>query len=716
MINESLEAYPNLNDWIGFTEDGVVDVRSGKVEIGQRITSAFRKIVSSELEVDVSRVNLLCGDTGLTPDEGYTAASCSMEISGSALRYVAAFTKMQLLTMAADRFACDVEDLSVNDGVISNQSKDSVITYWDLVSENGIEQPIEFDFDLKLHQESLLAEDENQLSYKRSLEIATGEFRYIHDFVLDNMLHARVVRPPAYHSRLVTVELDVVKSMRGVKQVIRDGSFLAVIGENEYQVLKASNRLASVAKWKPDGELSGTPIEHQLLQNPRRSISLETQTDPIELENRNLATHAIEKLEVRYKRPYLMHAAIGPSCAIALFDGNELTVWTHSQGVYPLRDALSFVLKLNDKNIRVIHLPGAGCYGHNGADDAALDAALLAYRYKGSPIRVAWSRKDEHCWEPYGSAMLVDIEAGLDEHNNLIYWNYDVYSDAHVKRPGPNTDGSQLLASWHLEESFPQPETTVPWNNIHLGLGFNAIPLYEIPNRNVNLHRVEPLPLRVSALRSLGAYTNVFAIESFMDELSERINQDPLELRLRYLSDDRAKELLEKVCNVADWYDNRRNENIGTGLGFAQYDNHRSYAVVVVNIEIDDDGTIHCREAFLGGDTGQIIDPAGVRCQLEGGFLQSLSWSLGEEVLYDKEGIQSQDWETYKLLAYNQIPIIETILVDRPGMPFLGCGEAMQGPTVAAIANAVSNVIGVRLRETPFTPDRVQSAAWESGN
>ena len=302
--------------------------------------------------------------------------------------------------MAADRLACDIGDLNVDDGVISNRLDGSVVTYWDLVDENGIDQSINFDVELKLHQKSLLVEDENQLSYQRSLEIATGEFCYIHDFILDDMLHARIVRPPTYHSRLESVEIDIVESMAGVRQVIRDGSFLAVTGENEYQVLKASNRLASVAKWKQESDISSIPIEDQLLQKPRRSISLEVHKNQNQPLTKDLTHHPTQTLGVRYKRPYLMHAAIGPSCAIALFDDNELIVWTHSQGVYPLRDAISFVLKLDVQNIRVVHLPGAGCYGHNGADDAALDAALLACRCIGSPIRVAWSRKDEHCWEP----------------------------------------------------------------------------------------------------------------------------------------------------------------------------------------------------------------------------------------------------------------------------------------------------------------------------
>ena len=712
MLPETLQSCPSIDSWISFGKDGVVTVFSGKVEIGQRITTALSKIVSSELEVDILRVAVTCADTALTPDEGYTAASCSMEMSGSAIRYVAAAAKEKLLSMAAEKFSCDTQELKISDGTISNYSGTSVVTYWDLLGDTGFESDLS---DKIVETKAFIERDSSdQLSYQRSLAIATGEFEYAQDHARPNMLHGRVARPPNYHSRLESVDVGSVESMAGVNRVVQNGSFLAVIAETEYQAVKASSRLETLAKWKQEADISVVDIGEQLLEGPKRSLTVTEDRDTDENTSGISSDPEYTKLRARYKRPYLMHGSIGPSCAIALFEKNQLKVWTHSQGVYPLREALSFVLKVDIESIRVIHLPGAGCYGHNGADDAALDAALLARECTGVPVRLSWSRKDEHCWEPYGSAMLVDLEAGVDKDNDIVFWNYDVYSDAHVKRPGPNSDGSQLLASWHLEDPHSQPETTVPWNNIHLGIGFNAIPLYNIPNRNVNLHRVEPLPLRVSALRSLGAYTNVFAIESFIDELAELANEDPLDFRLRYLTDERATELLRKVCNEADWYKRRQDENIGLGLGFARYDNHRSYAAVCVTVEIDEQGAVHCREAILGGDAGEIIDPAGFRCQLEGGFIQSLSWSLSEEVLYNWEGITSFDWDTYKILSYSQVPKIKTILMERPGMPFLGCGETMQGPTVAALANAVFNAIGVRLRQTPFTPERLQSAAWET--
>ena len=713
MLPETLQVCPSLDSWISFNKDGVVTVFSGKVEIGQRVTSALSTIVSSELGVDVLRVAVTCADTELTPDEGYTAASCSMELSGSAIRYVAAAAKRKLLSMAAAKFSCDVQELTVNDGTISNHSGTSAVTYWDLVGDTGFECDVS-DSIVKT-KGSIERDSSDKLSYQRSLGIATGEFEYIQDHDRPNMLHGRVIRPPNYHARLESVDVAAVKSMAGVNRVVQNGSFLAVIAETEYQAVKASSRLENSIKWKQEVDISVVDISEQLLEGPKRSVMV---TEDLNTDGNRPDVSSdprSRKLRARYQRPYLMHGSIGPSCAIALFERNQLQVWTHSQGVYPLRNALSFVLKIDTQNIRVIHLPGAGCYGHNGADDAALDAALLARECNGVPVRLSWSRKDEHCWEPYGSAMLVDLEAGVDKNNDIVFWNYDVYSDAHVKRPGPNSDGSHLLASWHLEAPHSQPETTVPWNDIYLGIGFNAVPIYNIPNRNINLHRVEPLPLRVSALRSLGAYTNVFAIESFVDELAEAASEDPLEFRLRHLTDDRAKELLQRVCREADWYERRQEENIGMGVGFARYDNHRSYAVVCASVEIDEQGAVHCREAVLGGDAGEIIDPAGFRCQLEGGFIQSLSWSLNEEVLYDSKGITSQDWDTYKILSYSQVPKIKTILLDRPGMPFLGCGETMQGPTVAALANAVFNAIGVRLRQTPFTPERLQSAAWETG-
>ena len=711
-IPEILQALPSIDSWLQFAPDGKVTVFAGKVEFGQRIKTALSLIVSDQLEINVGRVSVTSGNTGLTPDEGYTAASCSMEFSGSAIRLVAAEARHILLEDAANKFSCSIEELSISDGEITHTLGHEKVTYWELLGGGKFDRAVTGDAIPR--QSSTVRNGSERGSAIDTMGIVTGQLEYIQDIEFPGMAYARVVRPPNYQARLVSVDTDSVINMPGVIKVVCDGSFIAVIADDEYRAIKAASRLQNSSRWHRGHGLQTNDIYEQLLSNDRRSIQ-STRGRPEGLESGSIDKKSgVKELNGRYKRPYLMHGSIGPSTAVAWEQKSKITVWSHSQGVYPLRQDLAKVLSTDVADIQVVHVQGAGCYGHNGADDAALDAALLARALPEVPIQVKWSRQDEHKWEPYGSAMVVDLRAKLDDKGLIEEWSHDTYSDSHVKRPGENLEGSQLLGSWHLDKSHRQPDSTPPWD-AHTGIGFNATPLYQIPNCRIAEHFVEGLPLRVSALRSLGAYANVFAIESFMDELAHEVGVDPLEFRLNHLSADlRARDVLIAVSKASNWEQHLDGKGRGRGLGFARYENEKSYAAVVVEVEVDDYGNIQCLKSTIAGDAGEIVDADGLRCQLEGGFLQSLSWTLKEEVQYDRDGITSTDWETYPLLTYKEIPEIETILIDRPGMPFLGCGEAMQGPTAAALGNAVFDAVGIRLRQTPFTTERMQSSAWET--
>jgi len=394
---------------------------------------------------------------------------------------------------------------------------------------------------------------------------------------------------------------------------------------------------------------------------------------------------------------------MGPSAAVAQWVDSKLTVWTHSQGVFPLRSSIARILKMPESDIRTIHKDGPGCFGHNGADDAALDAALLACALPGRPVSLKWMRADENAWEPYGTAMIVKLKASLGSDGDVMDWNHDVWGYTHSSRPRKEKGTSDLLAAWHLSEPFT-PAPPNPGMGFQGGVHRNADPLYTFPRQRIVKHFLSDSPLRVSALRGLGSYTNIFAIESFMDELAHAAGIDPLEFRLRNLADDRARAVIEAAAEHADWRSDKR----GHGIAFSRYKNRQGYVAVAVDLSVDrTDGRIRLKRAVIAADVGQIVNPDAVSSQLEGVFTQSASWTLKEQVTFDQNGITSLDWRRYPILRFSDAPEIQTVLLNRPGMPFLGIGEGAQGPVPAAIANAVFDATGIRLRRIPFTPEQV---------
>ena len=406
-----------------------------------------------------------------------------------------------------------------------------------------------------------------------------------------------------------------------------------------------------------------------------------------------------------------MHGSIGPSAAMALWQDGRLEVWSHSQGVFVLREALAQALELAPQAIRVRHVVGPGCYGHNGADDAAFDAALLALAVPGRAVLLKWSRSDEHQWEPYGSPALVELRATLDERGRIAEWSHDVWGTTHIRRPMAG-GSANLLAGSHLDPPLPS-RPPAPFLLSEAGIHRNATPIYETGRRRIVKHFVAAMPLRTSSLRSLGAYANVFAIESFMDELAAIRGVSPLELRLEHLGDPRARDVLAAAVEAAHWSGSPSEEpGRGCGVALARYKNSAAYAAVVVRLRVEDaTAAIALEQVFIAADCGEVVDRSGAVNQLEGGALQSASWTLKERVDFDATAVTSVDWDTYPIMRFSEIPAVETVLIDRPGLPFLGVGEATQGPTAAAIANAVFDAVGVRLRDTPFTPERVREAA-----
>ncbi|MCY3863991.1 MAG: molybdopterin-dependent oxidoreductase, partial [Chloroflexi bacterium] len=584
-------------------------------------------------------------------------------------------------------------------------------TYWDLMAGRRFNRPITGGARLKKPADyAVVGASARRLDL---LDKVSGGPSYVHDMQLPAMLHARVLRPPGYHARLVGFDHDSVSALPGVVEVIQDGQFIAIVAEREADAVVALEAARAAAKWVYEEDLpAAEDIYRDLLEKPAQSnlivdgAAVDDPIPPIKM-----PATAKQTLGATFRRPFQMHASLGPSAAVALWQGDRLRVWSHSQAVFTLRGALAQALALEEAQIRVIHVEGAGCYGHNGADDVALDAALVARALPDRPISLKWTRWDEHAWEPYGSAMVMRMGASLSRDGDIIDWNHDVWSYAHSTRPAVGLETSGLLASWHLAQPFA-PQAPRPMGGFQSGAHRNADPIYRLPRKRVVRHAAAGSPLRVSALRSLGAYANVFAIESFMDELAHAAEMDPLEFRLRHLEDLRARAVLQAAADVVDWPACRAasDDGEGWGLALAQYKNLQCYCAVIVKLAVDrESGQVSFKRVAIAADAGQVVNPDGLSNQLEGGFVQAASWTLFEQVTFDARGITSVDWETYPILGFESAPKIETLILDRPEMPMLGAGEAAQNPTPGAIANAICDAVGLRLRDIPFTPARVRA-------
>ena len=711
--SNSLKKSPRLDKWITINDDGRISVHTGKVDIGQRISTALALIASEELDVDIDQINISRTETGVDPDEGITSGSNSMEEAGNAVRAASATARRHLLSLAADVLEVEKSTLEVFNGLIQSRDTNGSITYAELAAG----RPFDIDVD-----PSATTKDPN--AYRvigkpvitRGLkEIVSGQPYFIQDMKMPNMVHARVVRPPHYEARLRSVDQDVSVSLKkGGCDLVRDGSFLAIAHPDEYTTVKAAEKLFDTSDWDYGKGLEPQDIYERLSSNDKISLPVlegipqNAEVEPLVPPPENaISTHS-----ARYEKPYLMHGSIGPSAAMALAEGKKITIWTHSQGVYVLRDSLAEALSWDLKNLTVIHVPGSGCYGHNGADDAAVDVALVALALPGKPVLLKWTRADEHAWEPYGSCMAMDVTASLDVNGKVIAWSQETYSDTYGMRPRPEPGGAgpaRLLPLKYLEAGI-EPLVPKPNMSRHAGLHRNLDPLYEFENKRLVKNLVKGLPLRTSALRTLGAFANIFAIESFIDELAERANIDPVQFRLKHLSDQRAIDVIQTAATKIGW-GSEVPENRGIGIAFAQYKNIQAYAAVAVEVEVNDLAEVKMLRAAIAGDAGQVIDRAGLIAQYEGGFLQAASWTLYEAVTYDRGGITSRDWETYPILRFDNIPEIETILIDRPKERFLGAGECVSGPTAGAIANAIYNAVGLRLRRMPFTPESIRLSA-----
>jgi len=697
VLPQSLKTTPRLDRWVRFNADRTVTVFSGKVELGQGIETAIAQIAADELDVALDRLSLVAGDTTQSPDEWYTAGSQSIEIGGMAMRLACAEVRSLFLEAAARELEVSVEELRIHDGTIEVAGTDLRTSYWNLAPRLSLARDATGAAPTKAPAAHGLV---GQSAPRRDLRAKITGAAYVHDLELPGMVFGRVLRPPSYSATLAAFDAEVIRAMPGVVAVMVSGNFIGFCAEREEQAVSALSAARRAATWSEAPILPSTSEVREFLPSMLSVRSL------VHRQGETSATGSAQRLEARYSKPYIAHASIGPSCALARYEGGKLTIWSHTQGSYLLQGQIAQVIGVPAADVEVIHKDGAGCYGHNGADDVALDAALLA-RASARPVLVQWTREDELASAPYGSAMVVRVAASLDAMGRVVDWQHEIWSHTHIKRPGWG-EGVNLLAAWHLDPPFPIPAAKdVPQPTG--GADRNAIPLYDFPAQEISYNFIGDMPLRVSALRSLGAFANVFAIESFMDELAAAADTDAIEFRLRHLKDVRAREVIETAARAARWVTGEKGNGArGRGLGFARYKNRSAYCAVIAEVEVG--ATLRVKRVVAAVDAGQVVNPDGLTNQIEGGIVQAISWTLKEQVLWDRERVLARSWESYPILRFDETPEVEVIILNRPGEPGLGVGECTAGPTAAAVANALFNAMGVRARDLPLTPDRIAHA------
>jgi CO/xanthine dehydrogenase Mo-binding subunit len=688
----NLAANPQLNRWVSVDAAGFFTIRTGKVELGQGAVTAIAAIAAKELCVDLDRIRMAPADTGISPDEGYTAGSFSIEHGGSAMRWACAQVRA-LFEKKAQQILGD-QELVLESGIFTAAGRNDGVSYWQMAP----------DVDLNMSSTELPAPamlggsiDAPGLQRLDLGDKLTGP-AFIQDMTLPGMHYGRVMRPAHPMDRLISFDSARVTALPGVVAMVVDGGFMGVVAQRDEQALRAVETAAKTATWQRQGELpdAGDANQWMAAMTPRSTTFLaDDGPEPVPAQSHHAA----------YSRPFIAHASIGPSCAVAFWNGGDVTVWSHSQGVHPLQRTLARALRIEAERARVIHVQGSGCYGHNGADDVALDAALLARAAK-VPVMCMLTRADELRWSPFGAAMRVELDGAIDGKGNIVAWQHAVWSPPHLARPGFGA-GVNLLAARSLADPLePSPPDEAP--RPYGGGDRNAVPIYKLGKRTITHHLLPQGPLRSSALRSLGAHCNVFAIESFMDELAALAGIDPVAFRLRHLDDPRAIGVIRGAAELSKWdASDQGGEGLGRGIGFSRYKNHGAYYAAVATVEVTD--RIYVRNVYGAVDAGEIIHRDGALNQIEGGIIQAASWTLKEQVRWTDDGFAVSSWDDYPIMNFSEVPLIETTIIEHGGEAALGVGECAAGPVAAAIGNAIAHALGVRVRDMPLTPERVES-------
>ena len=696
-VPASLAANPRLDRWVGFETAGRARVAIGKVEYGQGALTGLAQIAAEELDVAMGQIDLINPETDRSPDEGLTVGSMTTESSGASIRFACAEARALFVAAAARRLGCEPEALEIEDGAFVVDGEPSGLDYWALASEVDLAVAPTGEVTPKPpERHRIVGRRADRLDLPAKLFGAA----YLHDLVQPGMLHARVLRQPGFRANLAGLdEASIRHAASGASvEILREASFVAILSESEAAANAAIGAAEQTARWDGARDLSPALSETASLKDlPAQSFpSPEPAPEP---SNRR-------RLTAGYSRPYIAHGSMGPSCGLAVFEDGQLTVWTHAQGVYPLRMLLARVCGLAPADIKVVHTQGAGTYGHNGSDDAAIDAAVIAVRKPGRPIRVLWRREDEFGHEPVGAAMHIELTAELDAGGRIADYATEIWSGSHTGGRG------RCLAETALGLPAAPPPAAPP--NLPPGVRFsggilNAIPSYDIPAKRVTEHMVQA-PVRTSSLRGLGGPVNTYANECFVDELAELAEMDPVAFRLAQISDPRAIAVVTRTAEMAGWA-KRGPAGTGRGLGFAycRYRDRGAYVAAAVALSVDTE--VRLERMWCVTDCGQVINPDGAKNQLEGGMIMAASWALKEQVRFGGRGIVTTTWDDYPILRFDEVPPVDVELVmDQQHQRSTGTGEVSLGPAMAAIGNAVAHALGARLRDLPFTRERIARA------
>lgn len=691
MIPPSLQANPSLDRWVGFPAPGVVRIAFGKVEYGQGALTALAQIAAEELDVAMSQVEVANAATGAVPDEGMTVGSMSVEVSGASVRAACAEVRALFVAEACRRLDCAPGQIDIRDGAFRLDGVPSGETYWTLAPTIDLAQPPSGTARWK-------SQDQHRLvgTSAPRLDLPAKMFGggFIQDIVLPGMRHARVLRQPGPSARLAFLDEAAAWKAAGDADldILTEGSFVAFISSSEAAAARAHAAAEPTTRWDTPRDLPPEVTEAASLKD-MASTELETGAPVGGPSNRR-------RLQAAYSRPYIAHASMSPSCGIAWFEDGRLRVWTHAQGVYPPRMHIARITGLAPESIEMEHAQGAGCYGHNGAEDAAYDAAFIASRRPGAPIRVQWRREDEFGHAPVSTAMRVEMTAELDAAGRLADWTTEIWTNLHVNR------GRTLI-----ETALPQGPPDLPPPNQATAFGgrLNAVPSYDIPAVRVKEHLVINSPVRTSSLRGLGGPVNTYAGECFLDELAQAAGKDPLAFRLEMLSEPRARAVVERIGAVCDWAARGPGgEGQGLGLGYDRHRDHGAFVAVAARVSVDEE--VRLEHLWCVADAGLIINPDGAKNQIEGGMIMAASWALKEQVKLEGAGVASVTWEDYPILRFDEVPPVDVELIVPPGAPPQGIGEISLGPCLAAIGNAVAHALGTRLRDLPYTRDRIARA------
>ena len=710
----SIKLYRKISNWFNFDKNNVLQVYSGKIDIGQHISSTLALISSKITGINYDQVEIIKLNTDISPNEGKTASSLSVPDSGSAIKAASFTLRKSFLKYSLQTLKVDVDEIIFDNGIIKDINSNRSVSYWDFANTKEFNEliiPEEFDeneikeFNYKNNQ---------KIETKTIHDIVSGKYSYVHDLKFPKMLHARIIRPPNYYSKFVKIINEIEDKLieLDIKLIVK-GSFLAILSPDEFLVVKYLEIIKQNIVWEELRDLSYNNIYKSLKENDRDTLLVKSggqafyEAIPI---IKDFKDKSCTTLTSEYKKGYLMHGPIGPSAACSIFSNNKFTIYSHSQALYDLKLSCSEYFGVNPENVTLKFIPGSGCYGHNGADDVAFEAGLLSKEFPDTHVLLKWTRQDEHCWEPYGSASLNKLTGVINDKGKIIYWSNEVFSDTYMTRPS-NTELDNFISYNLVNNHFIKRKST-PKTNAHMGIHRNLDPLYDFGETRLIKNLVHDLPLRTSALRTLGAFSNVVALECFINEIAKTKNIDPFEIRINHLSDERA---IGVIKNLRDQMTKEiQKEGLHRGIGFSRYKNSAAFCAVGVELKVNDDLEIKLINAWISVDAGEVAYEDGIKAQVEGGFIQAASWSLYEEVKFDTKEIISIDWDTYQIIGFDNIPNIKTDVLDKEGLPYLGVGEVVAGPTGAAISNAISDALGQTIKTMPFTKEIITKELLET--